>query len=306
MEPLVFPKIEWKNEATNHKEVDKLEKELNDWLSVYCKAAGMNGSLVSHKLSYFSTRIWHYGSYERVLAIAKLIAYFFVVDDFFDVMDRKWTRYQYGRLIEIALNDEIVPLQGDNWFQACWSDLWQSFTRLANNEWKYRLINSCATWFKGAELELKFKQSKKIPSLVEYLTLRPFSEGGEFCFNFIEFAANKYLSQNTLSNPVFNSLLQYSRLVLFATNDLYSFRKETKKGDVMNLVMVYHNEYKISTQEAIYKTVEFIQENLKIFESYKDQLVSALIPDDDMQFYVSGLEAMFRGNYDFHFDSKRY
>ncbi|RWS22550.1 hypothetical protein B4U80_13534 [Leptotrombidium deliense] len=305
MEKLIYPKIELSDQPTNHKDFILIENELNDWINVYCNAAGIDGSLDGHKLSYFSSRVYNYGSHERVLAVAKVIAFLFIADDIWDFLDAKLIRIQQRRLVEIAANDEIIPLSSDNWFEACFSDVWRNISIIGKDEWKLRFIESLENWFKTAEMEQQFRKFKKVPPLPDYLTIRPYSQGAQFNFAFMEFASNNYLSPKTLSNTVFHSLQHYARLVLFATNDLYSHRKEVKKGDVMNIIMVFEKEYGLTAQQAINKTVDFINENLKIFESVKKQLTSSLI-EENIEFYVSYLETMIRGNYDFHFESKRY
>ncbi|RWS02128.1 hypothetical protein B4U80_12632 [Leptotrombidium deliense] len=99
-------------------------------------------------------------------------------------------------------------------------------------------------------------------------------------------------------------MLQHCRCIFFATNDVYSYHKEKQDGDVMNLIMVYECELKLSTKEAFDKVFEYIEENVKYYMMYKERVKTNLT--QDIQFYIHGLEQVLAGYHDFHFDSNRY
>ncbi|RWS21836.1 hypothetical protein B4U80_11761 [Leptotrombidium deliense] len=72
----------------------------------------------------------------------------------------------------------------------------------------------------------------------------------------------------------------------------------------MNLVMVYQNELNLTLKEAFDKVYAYNEENLRYYMMYKERVQATV--EQDIQFYLHGLEQLIVGSYEFHFDSNRY
>jgi hypothetical protein len=160
------------------------------------------------------------------------------------------------------------------------------------DEWSARFSRSLGAYFQGCLLEHPFRRSDKRLDLEEYRRVRALSIGLFPVFELIPLAGAT-LSTSDLAHPTVARIQMTAALLCAWVNDVYSFQKETKDGDPLNLVSVLANEYGLSVAEAMGAAAEVFNTDLALFEEDVATLDGKVEGLDD---YVQGLRDWIYGN----------
>ncbi|RWS29619.1 Terpene synthase metal-binding domain protein-like protein [Leptotrombidium deliense] len=293
-----FEEIIWPFESNIHSDAKLIEEKVNDWFTMYCESNELVEKFKKERLPLFSTRVYNYGTFEKVLAIAKITQYIFRLDEYFTLEDTNLAEKLATKIPWYFLKN--INTAKYKWLRYGFSDVWECVSKLSPEEWNKRQLNSIATSFKARRLEIEFINDVN-PSSLEYLTFRPVADAIDMCFNFIEYASDQYLSFETIAHPFFQAMIQHCRCIIMATNDLFSYNNEVVyHGNKMSLVLVYQTELNLLLEQALKKVYAYIEENLKYYLMYKKRVQQTL--KQDIQFYILGLEQLMVGTYEFYFD----
>ncbi|MGO4290760.1 terpene synthase family protein [Chitinophaga sp. RAB17] len=145
---------------------------------------------------------------------------------------------------------------------------------VANSEWMRRFVASHVYYFQGLLMDTySYKKNLKYPSSADYFKIRDRLIGGFMVMDLLELAGTIF-PRGLFENPKIQKLrLLASRLMIY-DNDLFSYKKEMKEGEAMNIVLVLQAEHKISLDEALIITLEMRQieylELLKFKKYFKE------------------------------------
>ncbi|RWS24523.1 Terpene synthase metal-binding domain protein-like protein [Leptotrombidium deliense] len=295
-------KIELPYKLNTHRDAKLIEDKVTDWFKQYCKTKDMEEKYSKERVSRFSTIVCNYGSFEKVLAIGKLHSYIFAFDDYFESEDVDTVEKLTAILSTPTMPN--VNLGENDWLLSGFNDAWGAVSKLAPDEWNHKQLNTLINWFKLLQFEKKFRNNNVIPSSFEYLTWRPYGLGIDMLFHFIEYCSDQYLSSDTIGDPLFQAMLYHCRCMIIASNDYYSYHKEKRQGDVINLVMVYQNELNLSLEQAFDKVYEYNDKHFKYYLKYRELLQTTV--KQDIQWFLLGLEQLIVGSCEFHFNTNRY
>ncbi|RWS22777.1 Terpene synthase metal-binding domain protein-like protein [Leptotrombidium deliense] len=295
-------KIQYPYTPNIHRDAKLIEDKVIDWFKQYCKTKDMEEKYKKENVSRFSTTVCNYGSFGKVLAIGKLHSYIFAFDDYFELEDVDTVEKLTTKLSNPTMKN--VNLGENDWLLSGFYDAWGTVSKLAPEEWNHKQLNAVIDWFKLLQYEKKFRDNNVIPSLFDYLTWRPYGLGIDVLFYFIEYCSDQYLSAATIADPLFQAMLHHCRCLITASNDYYSYNKEKRQGDVINLVMVYQNELNLSLEQAFDKVYEYHDKHFKYYLKYRELI--KITVKQDIQWFLHGLEQTLVGCCEIHFHTCRY
>lgn len=122
---------------------------------------------------------------------------------------------------------------------------------VANSEWMRRFVNSHIYYFQGLLMDTySYKKDLQYPSSAEYFKIRDRLIGGFMVMDLLELVGTIF-PKGLFENPRIQKLrLLASRLMIY-DNDIFSYKKEIKEGEAMNIVLVLQAENNISIGEAL-------------------------------------------------------
>jgi 5-epi-alpha-selinene synthase len=137
--------------------------------------------------------------------------------------------------------------------------------------------------------------------------LRPFTGAVYTDFALIEIAGGFELPIEMHQHILLQSLSLIGCNVVCFANDLFSFTKEVRDGEAMNLVSILQHEYDLTLQEAIDRAAAIHDAEVRAFENIEAQIQACgLTVNANLWQYIDGLRAWMRGNLDWSMTSGRY
>ncbi|MGE0792425.1 MAG: hypothetical protein AB7S26_42515 [Sandaracinaceae bacterium] len=239
---------------------------------------------------------------EVVTLGAKLITWLYLFDDAYgegrdaaDVRDLMATLASFENVVRGAR----MPARPTPFHRAL-LDLRTDCVAIApSNAWIDRFGDSLARYFDGCVLESQFRTRGQAPTLTEYRRIRAWSIGTFPVFDLIELATRTDVELD----PELDAIRERAALLCAWVNDVYSFRKEQKDGETLNLVALLAREYEIDVGAAFQVATEVFNTDLVVFEEDARALSERR---RDAAPYVAGLRDWVHGNYTWTALCRRY
>lgn len=172
-----------------------------------------------------------------------------------------------------------------------------------------RFIASIHNMLLGFQDEKRYMSTNTIPPLPIYLILREDTSGGlPFCKYVAMQRDFRRLPDIVLEHPHILRLHTLASLMIGLHNDIISLPKElNRKGDVINIVKVMHNENKVSWEDAYMMAMDFHDKLLDEFKALHEHLPSFGQWQELTYDYVHTIGIMVQGVYAWHTnDRSRY
>lgn len=172
-----------------------------------------------------------------------------------------------------------------------------------------KFIASIHDMLLGFQDEKRYMSTNTIPPLPVYLILREDTSGGlPFCKYVAMQRDFRRLPDAVLEHPHILRLHTLASLMIGLHNDIISLPKElNRKGDVINIVKVMHNENKVSWEEAYMMAMDFHDKLLDEFKVLHEHLPSFGQWQELTYDYVHTIGIMVQGVYAWHTnDRSRY
>ncbi|KAJ7757412.1 isoprenoid synthase domain-containing protein [Mycena olivaceomarginata] len=184
------------------------------------------------------------------------------------------------------------------------------FKRLAlttSKDTQDRFMHSLEAFFEGLEKQAKDRLVGKVPSFETYIDLRRDTSGCRPCFVLIEYANNLRLPSRIMKDAIIQQLGDYANDLVAWSNDLLSFKVETKRKDTHNIVCVMMHEHGIDLQLAVNMVGKLCSDRMEDFIRLRAQLPSWGPTIDGMvRVYVDGLQDWMVGSLHWSFKTERY
>lgn len=166
-----------------------------------------------------------------------------------------------------------------------------------NKEWMERFRDNVYRHFQANEWEARNRQRRIIPSVSEYIKMRPFAGAVYTAFDFIDLVEDLELSPEVRNHGVFRELTLLANNCICWVNDLFSLAKEIFEGNPNNIVLALREEQSLSLGEAMIAAVELHNDEYRKFELLARELASLdLLADRDLRSYLSGMRSWMLGN----------
>jgi 5-epi-alpha-selinene synthase len=248
------------------------------------------------------------GPNEVVRLGARLIAWLFLFDD--GVGEGGADRDMRSLMARLATYEGVLrtgrmPADATPFHRAL-GDLRADALSMGGPEWLERFADSMARYFDGCVLEMPYRRAGTCPTIEEYRKLRSWSIGTLPVFDLIELRQPRPLTAAEAESPALAELRELAALLCAWVNDVYSYAKETKDSDPLNLVAVIAGQYRLSITEAFGAAAEIFNADMEDFDLRSSELAVAASSSDALRAYVRGLADWVHGNTAWTGVSRRY
>ncbi len=186
-------------------------------------------------------------------------------------------------------------------------DLAARLQAYAGAAWLDRFMHQITEYFKASVWEAKNRARHRIPDLKTYLAMRPYTGAVYSYLALIEFANQLDLPATVHGHSTVQQLMQMTNNVICWSNDLMSFDKELRHGDVHNLVLVLRYAQNHNLPKAMRLVASMHDAEVRRFQTLAASLPSfTAVVDADLQQYVRGLQFWMRANMDWSAATARY
>ena len=191
-------------------------------------------------------------------------------------------------------------------FASAMLDLRQRLLALAPPSHVARFVDQLQELFEGFATEAQNRERDRIPDVASYLRLREVTVGLKVMFALAELLDGFNLSNDTRTHPALRQLATRTSNIVGWANDLFTYEKEIRQGEIHNLVMVLMNERRLTISEAVEQAVMLHDNEVRSFLEDVERLPSFDLTDADVRSYVKMLKCWIRGHLDWARETGRY
>ena len=114
---------------------------------------------------------------------------------------------------------------------------------------------------------------------------------------FIEIAEHARLPATVRANPILQTLTRTSNNSVCWANDIFSLKKEDRRGEVHNIVLILEHEGNLTRQAAVGRAIEMHDAEVGTFVDSVSQLRSSVgkQPNENLERFVGVLMTRMRG-----------
>jgi len=172
-----------------------------------------------------------------------------------------------------------------------------------------RFIHSMEESLTAAVWEAKNRVRATIPDVATYIKMRAATSGFPSILALMSITRQIELPPEVLNHEDIQHLALMANNVICWANDIISFDKEMRAGDVHNLALTLQHEHQCTLQEAIQRAAELHDNEVRAFIKLETNLPSFSFGKDvdyQLKRYVSSLRSWIRGSLTWHYMSGRY
>lgn len=255
------------------------------------------------KFAYLVARAFPDAALHELCLIADFNTWLFILDDKCDEA-AEGRKSDYLRSIMAGLlnilqkNVSHHPSEGQP-LSAALSSIWERMRVLSSPGWRLRFIRTVSDYFTACIWEAENRERGIVPSLEDYTRMRPYTGALLADIEAIEIIEKISLPRTSMEQALLQRMIQACNNLVCWTNDIFSCIKESKQGDVHNLVLVLKHTNKYSLQEAINEANRMLKEESAIFVTLEKLLpLTGQESDYELIRFVAVLHAWITGNAD--------
>lgn len=290
--------------------VEAVQPRLNQWMQErrYLRTDAALKQFKAGRFAWVTGRAHPDASFESVLIVATYMSWLFMVDDLCDEAalgrEPELLKAQHQELIE-AMKHPRSARGEDNPLVAGLAEIWERMRQRAPPGWEERFIHSFEDYTLGCQWEAENRANQRVPPLAEYMEHRRRSSALFLFFDLIELVEQVALPAR-LHEQVYTLKVLANDMVSWF-NDIVSFEKEVRAGDVHNLVILLQHEYRLSPQAAVEQAARLFNARMREYVDLQQRLPSFGAEfDGPFQRYLLGLRSWIRGNMDWSYETGRY
>jgi hypothetical protein len=239
VDDLAYP---WPVEVSQHRAF--AEEEARGWvLETGLFASAKQRAPYDHvDLGRLSAYAYPYANRDRLALINRLLWWIFREDDIYDNPENGQAgpdalASRFERYLEI-LRTRRAPLHASATERA-FGDIVEGLGDLVSDEWMTRFTETMRRfWMEGLVNEALYRSSGIVPDAGSYMAMRLQSVGAYPFFDLIEVAYDFELPREIRDNSVFRRMCWLAVRMIAYVNDVFSYEKERRVGDVSNYLHV--------------------------------------------------------------------
>ncbi|KAM5532938.1 hypothetical protein V8D89_013404 [Ganoderma adspersum] len=301
-----------------HPHGDDVAAESVRWLDEGCPELSPRGrkALYGLQAGELTAYCYPYCSTERLRVVSDFMNYLFHLDNISDGMMRKGTE----ELADSVMNalwfpDRYMPTACDGKEQPADEasagklarDYWTRCTRDAKPGPQARFKENLELFFEAVYQQARDRDTKLIPDLDSYISVRRDTSGCKPVFDLIEYAMDIDLPEHVVRHPVVQALNQGANDLVTWSNDIFSYNVEQARGDTHNMIVILMELRGFDLQTAVdfvgdlcRQTIDTFMENQGNVPSFGPRL------DRDVALYMQGLQDWIVGSLHWSFMTERY
>lgn len=191
-------------------------------------------------------------------------------------------------------------------FSAAMLDLRRRLLMLAPPGQVARFVDQLEKLFEGFVIEARNREHGFVPSLASYLQLREVTVGLKAMFAPAELLGGFSMPDDTYRHPALLQLVTRTSNIVGWANDLFTYEKEIRHGDIHNLVTVLMNERGLTVSQAVQQATKFHDDEVRRFQTDVERLPSFDLTGAAVDSYVRMLKCWIRGHLDWARETGRY
>ncbi|RWS20749.1 hypothetical protein B4U80_12015 [Leptotrombidium deliense] len=288
---------------------DEVDRELRKWWTRI--GVVTNNEELEHiagiRTGSVSCRSIPDSSFDEILFIAKLASVSICIDDMFDGMSGDKSEQFFSRIERvkaIAKGEKIEPKDA---LERAGLDLQEDAMRYYKNQLPL-IRRGMDHLFRGMQWEMKVNRRHRIPSLTEYVTLRPVTVFFDIIMDMYEPLAGIELPMELRCQTPIRELYLATIKINWILNDIASIAKELKDNCTTNLVIVLKHELNCDWQTAMDEAVKMLEEAYEEFLIAEKLLVKTGDQkiDDTVVKYIQLLKDLICGQYHLYDENPRF
>ncbi|PSL44913.1 5-epi-alpha-selinene synthase [Chitinophaga niastensis] len=314
MTSIQFPRIRYPFPSRINQRVQEAHLHVTDWVKSYGllsteKALARFGKA---RFAWLVARAYPEATLEDLYLITDFNAWLFILDDHCDEAEvgkkSDYLRSVMAGLMDVLQNNKQVTLATAGPIPAALSNMWERMRAIATPAWRLRFIRSMEDYFSGCIWEAENREAGIVPGVDDYIRMRLFTGAVLPDVILIDIIEKIYLPESLLQHALLQRMVLAASNIICWANDMFSFGKESKQGDVHNLVLVLQHANQSTLQQALDEAARMHNEEVAIFAT-----LEKLLPfrgdetDAELLRYVSILRAWIAGNFEWSLnDTGRY
>ncbi|NLR82091.1 terpene synthase family protein [Chitinophaga eiseniae] len=299
--------------GVNH-HVNEAQQHITNWVQTYglITSATALKRFEKARFAWLAGRAFPDAALHELCIIADFNTWLFILDDQCDeaAVGRKadYLKSVMAGLMDILQTNQIVTLATGGPLAAGLSSIWDRMRAISSPAWRLRFIRSMQDYFMSCIWEAENREAGRVPSVDDYIHMRPYTGALLADIEAIEIIEKIYLPRPVVEQALLQRMIQACNNVVCWSNDLFSCTKESRQGDVHNLVLVLQHQRQISLQEAVDQAARMHNEEVAIFVALEKLLpLKGDETDYELLRYVAVLRSWMVGNFDWSVkDTGRY
>ncbi|WP_437759005.1 terpene synthase family protein [Sorangium sp. So ce1389] len=271
-----------------------------------------NGALdCARPLGYglLAARAYPRADRESLQIAADWVSWLFLMDDECDETgvggDPELLMRVHERLLAVLRG--APPSTNDNQLVHSLHDLRTRMAACGSSSWLARFAHAVEQYFAANRWEAKNRQLGIIPNVSDYQAMRAHTGAVFACFELTHITDGIRLPAEVRQHAGVQRLALLANCVICWCNDILSANKESRQGDVHNLVIVLQNEHSLSNDGAVREAVRVHNGTVRAFVEQAASLES-VDPEAEAELsrYVDCLRYWMRANLDWSWTALRY
>ncbi|XXY48145.1 terpene synthase [Sorangium sp. So ce269] len=271
-----------------------------------------NGALdLGWSLEYglLAARAYPRAERESLQIAADWVSWLFLMDDECDETGVGGDPDRLMRVHErlLAVLRGAPPSTNDNQLVHSLHDLRTRMAERDSSAWLARFAHAVEEYFAANRWEARNRMLGIVPNVADYQAMRAHTGAVFACFELTQLTDGIRLPPEVRQHAGVQRLALLANCVICWCNDILSANKESKQGDVHNLVIVLQNEHSLSSDEAVREAVRVHNGTVRAFVEQAAGLESfGPEVDAELSRYVDCLRYWMRANLDWSWTALRY
>lgn len=294
--------------------VEEAERHTQEWILNFQFATDEEvlKRFYASKFGWLSGRTFPHAGLEELFIVSDWNAWLFIFDDQCDRAtvgkNTSQLRAFSDRMLEILQENKRLSRNEAEPLAISLSELWERMRQKGSIDWQRRFIRSFAEYTEACIWEANNRATGAVPTLMKYKKMRPYTGAMYTEIELIDITEKIDLPEYVREHELVKKLSLLCNTTVCWANDIYSYTREMKQGDVHNLVLAIQHKYKLSLQEAVLTATQVHNEEVRLYVELEKRLPSFGAENDaQLARYLGVLRSWMRGHIDWaKYDTRRY
>jgi len=179
------------------------------------------------------------------------------------------------------------------------ADVAQRLLRFTDRAGIAEYVNGMRTYLFGCVLETQ-KRHTHVRSIADYSAVRLRCSAMFPCFDAGAIVERYSVPDQIWYDPAFQTMRKDTNLCVSYVNDVFSYAKESKVGELSNIVAVHQMIHGSSLSQAIHSSLAINDRVVGEYLDAKAELERTYLLDESTRGYIQLMENWMRGNFDWY------
>ncbi|MCW3466362.1 terpene synthase family protein [Chitinophaga nivalis] len=231
--------------------IANIEDKIKEWADDYSSLSPeLRAAFKRSTFGELTARFFPTASEKMLRAAARHVLLFFAFDDLHGLSKNAHEVQLHCEKAILTLEGHVVTPENDDDVLHQFALLRTELLEISSPEWVSRYIADVKDFFDSLIVSCFFNARGIYPNVDYYMILREDLVGLYQLLGWVELASGGIFPHEMHTHPYIFQLRKLAVGIMAWANDYYSAAKEYKDGELMNLVLVIHQEYKGTLADA--------------------------------------------------------